>query len=307
VLRAEVEAVDRTGEVLGADEVAEELAAPETDPAENARFAFAPSGEMVAWGWVNYWPNATRHYRVMLEGAVHPRWRERGIGTELLSWLAARGREVAPTLPVAQPTWLEVKAEARDDARAQLFAAAGYAPLRHMLELRRDLSTPLPRHAIPAGLHLVPYDPALDEPLRIAHNEAFRDQWGSDERDRAAWDRWYTGSRHFRPDLSFLVLDPEDSDAIAGYALSAIYAEDAAAAGFTAAWTTNLGTRRPWRGRGVASALLSRALHAYADAGLEYASLDVDAENPSGALGLYQRAEYETVRDVVSFAKHLRH
>jgi ribosomal protein S18 acetylase RimI-like enzyme len=180
------------------------------------------------------------------------------------------------------------------------FTERGFAPLRHFLELRRDLSAGLPPMRAAGGVVLAPYDNARDEALRDAHNDAFLDQWGSEVRDRASWERWFTGSRHYRPDLSVIALDGND---IVGYALSMVFPDDAAARGYTEAWTSHLGVRRPWRGRGVATALLTTAIHAYAAAGYEYASLDVDAENPSGALGLYRRLGYETVRDVVSYAR----
>jgi len=151
-----------------------------------------------------------------------------------------------------------------------------------------------------SGLVVAPYEVARDEMLRAAHNDAFLDQWGSEVRDRASWERWFTGSRHFRPDLSRIAFANDD---IAGYVLSMVFPDDAPARGYTEAWTTHLGVRRPWRGRGLATALLTDALRAYGAAGYDYASLDVDAENPSGALGLYQRLGYETVRDVVSYAR----
>jgi mycothiol synthase len=54
-------------------------------------------------------------------------------------------------------------------------------------------------------------------------------------------------------------------------------------------------TRRPWRGRGVASALIGRNLRLLAERGMTEAALGVDAENPTGALALYERVGF--VRD----------
>jgi mycothiol synthase len=299
-LRAAIEAVDRTGEVLTDADVADELADPGTDPADHARFAFTADGEAVAWGWVFYVSEPTRHHRIFLDGAVHPEWRGRGLGTALTKWLEQRADAVIAAVDDDLPAWLELRGDTRDTDRIALFTDRGFTPLRHFLELRRDLSTELPSVRPVRDVVVGPYDAERDEALRAAHNEAFLDQWGSEVRDRASWERWFTGSRHFRPDLSLIALDGND---IAGYVLSMVFPDDAPARGYTEAWTSHLGVRRPWRGRGLATALLTSALHAYASAGLEYASLDVDAENPTGALALYRRLGYETRRDVVSYAR----
>jgi mycothiol synthase len=50
-----------------------------------------------------------------------------------------------------------------------------------------------------------------------------------------------------------------------------------------------LGTRRPWRQQGIASALLSRFLATTHEDGYQQVALGVDADNPTGTLGLYER------------------
>ncbi len=62
-------------------------------------------------------------------------------------------------------------------------------------------------------------------------------------------------------------------------------------------WIDSVSVRRPWRRRGVARALLVRGLATLRDRGLDEAVLGVDADNPTGALGLYES---------VGFALHRR-
>jgi ribosomal protein S18 acetylase RimI-like enzyme len=57
-----------------------------------------------------------------------------------------------------------------------------------------------------------------------------------------------------------------------------------------------VGTLREHRGRGLAGALLRHSLLAYRDAGFDEAALDVDSDNPTGALGVYQRAGFRVER-----------
>ena len=200
------------------------------------------------------------------------------------------------------PGWLEFFADEHDEARNTLFAAFGFEAHRYFLELRRPLSEPIPEVALTPDLRLVPFDPERDDATRLAHNEAFQDHWGSSAIDEETWATWVTGHRDFRSDLSFLVLD---GDEVAGYAINAAHEIEWEALGFSEAWTHQLGVRRPWRGRGVARALLAASMQAFADEHLEFAALDVDAENPTGALALYLGIGYERDRTRVLWARQL--
>ena len=57
--------------------------------------------------------------------------------------------------------------------------------------------------------------------------------------------------------------------------------------------TVSVFTRRPWRKRGLASALIGRSLELLRERGMTSAVLGVDADNPTGALALYERAGFE--------------
>jgi mycothiol synthase len=64
-------------------------------------------------------------------------------------------------------------------------------------------------------------------------------------------------------------------------------------------------TRRSARKRGIASALLSCALADARSAGFTAASLTVDADSPTGAFGLYQRAGFAIRASSVKRVKDL--
>ncbi len=54
-------------------------------------------------------------------------------------------------------------------------------------------------------------------------------------------------------------------------------------------WVDTLAVRRRWRGLGLGGAQLVHAFRAFRASGLPRAGLDVDAENTTGAVGLYER------------------
>ena len=62
--------------------------------------------------------------------------------------------------------------------------------------------------------------------------------------------------------------------------------------GLQRGWLSSVFTRRPWRRRGLAAALISRSLALLRERGMTSAALGVDADNPSGALGLYESAGF---------------
>jgi len=298
VALGEIEAVDRTGEVIGRRELEEELGLSYVDPDLDVLLGW--EGErVVAWGSVVCIPSA-RQRRVMLEGAVVPDRRRTGLGAELLAWQMARGAEVAAGRGPDAPGWLEVSASTGDVAREALFAAQGFTPLRYYLEMRRPL-TDVPAFELPDGeVRIEPFDFVHDDALRLVHNEAFRDHFASSELDEETWQTWVTGDHQFRADCSFIAFA---GDEIVGYAINAIHPDDWPALGFTEGWTHQLGVRRPWRGRGLARSLLRATATAFVGEGLDYAALDVDAENPTGALGLYESEGYRRDKTRVAWSR----
>src|SRR5690606_18977424 len=118
-----------------------------------------------------------------------------------------------------------------------------------------------------------------------ALDEAFRDHWGNEPISAEDWELFFVGSSNFRPDLTPVALD---GDEVAAVSFNTVDPEENARQAQSTGWIRTLGTRRPWRKRGLASALLVWSMRAFREAGLDTATLGVDAENPTGALGLYE-------------------
>jgi mycothiol synthase len=83
-----------------------------------------------------------------------------------------------------------------------------------------------------------------------------------------------------------------DGDEIAGGVINSIYKDQNEALGLQRGWLDNVFTRRPWRRRGLARALIGRSLLLLRERGMTSAALGVDADNPQGALGLYEQAGF---------------
>jgi ribosomal protein S18 acetylase RimI-like enzyme len=130
-----------------------------------------------------------------------------------------------------------------------------------------------------------------DEPARLVYNEAFADHWGSVPMDAETWRKQIVDNPGFRRGYSFVAIADGE---VVGYASCEEYPEDWEAAGRSEAWIGGLGVLRPWRKRGIATALLARAMIAMSESGTDYAMIGVDSDSPSGAQHLYKSLGFTT-------------
>ena len=289
------EAVDEPDEHFTPEDLGDELGAPSVDPAVDSRAALTPDGEILAAGLSTARPMGGPMRRYDFWGAVHPAWRGQGLGRRLLAWQIERAAERHAQDAPDVPGWAGLGAEEKREDVWRLAARAGLTPLRWFTTLHRPLTTtaPLDPVDLASGLHLVPLGEDLDEAVRLAHNDAWTDHWGYAASPAADWNARVVGLRNLRRDWSHVVVD--EADDVVGYALNVSFEQDWEVQGFKEGYTLLLGVRRPWRGQGVAKALLTAADRAFRDAGMEVAALDVDSENPTGALQLYQGLGYGPV------------
>ena len=127
--------------------------------------------------------------------------------------------------------------------------------------------------------------------IRAAHNAAFGGHhYGFTPWDAQMWEQWVSGSRAYRPALSLIARGADG--AIAAYVQTAEYDAVAETTGAREAFVAKVGTTPDHRRQGLASTLLAQCLELYREHGFDRSALDVDSENPSGALGVYERAGF---------------
>jgi mycothiol synthase len=178
----------------------------------------------------------------------------------------------------------------------RLFSDAGFRVIRHFWRMEIELLAPPAQPSLPEGCGIRTFVRGQDERATHAAVEAaFEDHW---EHLPIAFDEWSHRNierDNFDPAFWFLATAGAE---VVGTALC--YAR-----GSNLGWVRHLGVRREWRGRGLGLALLRHAFSAFYASGRNTIGLGVDAQSPTGATRLYQRAgmrvteEYETYEKIL--------
>ena len=225
-------------------------------------------------------------------GTVHPGYRRRGLGRTLLRRSEARLRDIATRHAEDSERAYGSWTGDREAGARELLTSEGYRPVRYGFAMIRGDLERLPDARLPGGLEMRPVEPDHLRPIFDATNEAFRDHWGH----RESTDEDFEGL------VAMPNLDPTlwrvawDGDEVAGSVQTFVWHHENEKLGVRRGWFETISVRRPWRRQGLARALIVEAMKALREADLAEAMLGVDAENPSGALHLYEDLGF-TVKD----------
>ena len=260
---------DKTPEV-----VREEWALPRLDLQQDVWLIEDESGRLAAYGicWMEAPPGA-----IVAEQTVHPEARGRGLSEALLDRCEARA---AAILAVAQAKdgSLSVWSHETDEPRIAMYERRGFSHVSTFLRLDRDLDDSLEPPVWPTGIRVATFRPGVDDAtVYAAHEEGFADHPGAGEIDLEEW----LESRFIQDGADLdLWLVAWDRDEVVG----GIEATETQAGGYMG----ELFVRRPWRGRGIARALMLQECAELRRRGVRSAFFAVDADNATGALQLHE-------------------
>ena len=237
-----------------------------------------------------------------LHPLVHPEWRHRGIGRALLAWAENRATEGTASGTMGSrdvPHLLAGWADLEIADVAPFAAAAGYEVVGYGIMMTRSLVEPIPDLPMPDGLVTRPVRPEDHRAIYDADTEAFQDHRDPATRTDADFERWFT-----MPELDTGLWEVAwDGDQVAGSIWTMVFQNDNERLGIKRGWLEHISVRRPWRKRGLASALIARSMRRLRDAGLTEAALGADAENLTGAVRVYEALGFRRVRTSASYRK----
>ncbi|MBV7333845.1 GNAT family N-acetyltransferase [Chloroflexi bacterium TSY] len=268
----------------------------------DTRTALDDTGTIAALALIFFSPDEEQHV-AMIDGEVHVDHRGLGLGGYILDWMETRVRQEHAKISDELPQLLRTSCAEHQTDQIALFESKGFEPVRHSYKMQRRLADPIAERPLPAGLRFVPWREELNLSLMHAFNDAFRGHWGLPRMNEELWHQFFTGVPQFRGDLTYLAMEEET---IVGFCLNWVNESQNRQSGVLEGWIEAIGVIPDWRGRGVASSLMAKALNAFAAEGLEQVALDVDTQNPTGALRLYEKSGFQAAKTKITFVKNLK-
>ena len=220
--------------------------------------------------------------------AVRPEVTKRGISTGLLARVEerARGRNSRK---------LKVGMFAENVAARALFEELGFREARRYYHMRIVFDRPPEPAATPDGFELTGFRREDARAFHAAMNESFEEEWGFVSLPFEDWEQMRLGAPDADTSLWFVA---RDGDEIAGGIRGDVEK-------YGGGWIGMLGVRRPWRKRGLGLALLQHAFVEFHRRGDTHVGLGVDADNPTGATRLYEKAGMRVLTEDIVFEKEL--
>ncbi len=234
-----------------------------------------------------------------LEFEIHPQVRGSGLEEAMIAWGEQRLQIVGQNFSLP----LVLHAGCRDSVleRRSLLTQFGFTPERYFFRLQRSLKTPIPSPQIPTGWQIRSVDPQRDGEAWVdMFNHTFVDHWNYHPTTVENF-RHYRTLFNYNPNLDLVIETPKRQ--LVTFCATVIDVERNTRLGCQEGHVCLLGTRRGYRRLGLARSLLLESLHRLQAAGMTIASIGVDAQNPSGALGFYESAGFQKVRSSTVFRK----
>ncbi len=268
----------------------------------DTRAIFDNTGQMIAFQCV--FMNNPRPVHPWVWGRVHPDHQGQGYGTILTEWAHQRAKQALDIVPPDIRVSLYSATHGHGQPAKDLFENNGMQLIRHGVQMLIEMDAPPPEPVWPEGITLHTYNHPKDaEAVYRADEEAFQDHFGYvKEPFKEGFEKfmhYMTKDDGFDPDLWYLA---KDSDQIAGLSLNRKWSYENKDTGYIG----SLGVRRPWRKRGLASALLYHSFGEFYRRGQRKVALHADASNLTGAVRLYENVGMKIFRRYDRYELELR-
>ena len=261
------------------------------------RYCMVEAGDdVIGYGRVIDWTEADGMRVFLHVGWVLPEWRGRGVGTALLRRLEGRIRELAAE--GTGPWEYAANATSTDPDSTRLLLDNGYRPGYTVLEMGLDwavFEASLARTAWPAGFELRPALPEQAQVIARSVQEAYAGEYPADRYHEEMDVTAYAAELTQPPiDLSLLQV-AWSGDEVAGQVIPLIEKGRAE--------IYEVSVRPAYRRRGLARALLTRALLDLRARGVAVVRLHTVAEFQTRARDLYEALGFRVLKEFPRYRK----
>lgn len=269
------------------------------------------TGAVAAWASVHDRAAGRTNIGLVVSPTSPPAAKD-AVAAALLRWVSERAREIA-RVRGATRTQLDAAVIEGDTQLVDWYTHAGLAHTRTWLQMTRpvepaDTGLPGPRAGVCVRRVATHADgmPVADD-LRAVHQvleESFADHFNSYRESFAEfaqrlredpghrWDHWWLAT-----------VDTDDGPQLGGGVVGTVLPPDAS--GTPGSYIDYIGVHRRARGRGVAKALLFTVIRDALERGRNRVGLEVDADSPTGADGLYTSLGWTTTYRTQSWQRDL--
>ncbi|CAN5417499.1 hypothetical protein BH10ACT2_BH10ACT2_28590 [soil metagenome] len=237
---------------------------------------------------------------------IYPQHLSQQLLTALVAGLERRAAERAAEAPGIEQSircWMDHPGPEQpvDGTPVAWLEATGYRVVRFEASMVHPNLDNIPLLSLPSGVEVCPVAPEQLRAIWDAHSAAFAGSFGQQEATEEQW-------LGFRDDP---IADPTlwkiawSGDQVVGQIRSYINHQENETLHRLRGYTEQISTHADWRGRGVASALLSLSLCELRDRGMTEAALGVDTENPANAFAIYERLGFQRTAYIAVMGKPL--
>jgi mycothiol synthase len=271
------------------------------DPVKDA-VVVEREGSIVGYANVT-WRQKPYDLRIYTHNAfLQPEWRIGGLRNSMLRFNEQRLRKIATQHPDGLKLF-EAYANSRPNHWKSVLEREGYKASWFLFGMVRSNLHDVPDLPLPVGIEVHPVKQSDLKKIWNSAKEAFRDgrefteeKWSEQEYRRR------NEAATFMPELWQIAW--EDNEVVGGVHNHIDKEENEA---FNRRWghTEQIFVSRRWRHKGIAKALISRSLGILNEHGMTAATLDVDTENPSSALRLYEKLGFKPYSEFTYYRKQL--
>jgi mycothiol synthase len=295
-----IESTDQIGAGTSVAELQIDLDNPMIDPTRDLALWEDDRGQLIALGALWMQP-VDQLIEAQFWMRIHPEMRGIGLERDVIDWGTERLRELA----IARKLPARLRLSTRDD-NAYLISTFNHNGCqfdRSFFDMARPLDQPINAMPLPEGFTIRPLDGESELAAWVeTFNLSFIDHWNHHDMTVERRLHWMK-SLDYRPELDLVAIAPDGT--LAAFSYCIIEAANNQRMGVREGWVADLGTRRGYRKRGLARALLATSLRAFKAAGMDTAKLGVDTQNPNGALRLYESVGFQKVETWLSYLKNV--